>query len=92
LGSLSDTLDLLLKGVKMGVDLSKEVENLAKKNQAQVAQAPGYNLDQLTDDLAVTLRAKDGGKTLKEAVQVLQARKVPDSIILDIMGRIYGGK
>lgn len=92
MGSLSDTLDLLLKGVKMGVDLSKEVENLAKKNQAQVAQAPGYNLDQLTDDLAVTLRAKDGGKTLKEAVQVLQARKVPDSIILDIMGRIYGGK
>ena len=76
----------------MGVDLSKDVENLAEKNLAQGTQAPKYNLDQLTDDLAVTLRAKDGGKTLGEAVKILQSRKVPDSIILKIIDRIYGGK
>ena len=89
MGKPSDWLDLLIKGAKMGVDLSKDVENLKAKHETP---APKYDIDQLTDDLAVTLRAKDGGKTIDEAVKILQARKVPDSIILKIISRIYGGK
>jgi len=86
---ISDVLDLLIKGAKMGVELSRDVEKLTAQGQAKV---PAYNLDQLTDDLAIILRAKDEKKTLEEAVRILQTRKVPDAIILKIIGRIYGGK
>jgi len=85
----SDVLELILKGVRMGVDITKDIENLRDK---EPSPKKPYNLDQLTDDLAATLRAKDEGKSIDEAVKILQVRKVPDSIILKIIGKIYGGK
>lgn len=83
----SDVIDLIIKGVQMGSDLSKDVEKLTAKQKA-----PAYNLDQLTDDIAITLRAKNDGKTINQAVDLLQGRNVPDSVVLKIIGKIYGGK
>jgi len=85
----SDVLELILKGVKMGVDITKDVENLRDKEP--VPKKP-YNLDQLTDDLAITFRAKDEGKDIDQAVKTLQARGVPDNIVIKIISKIYGGK
>ena len=84
----SDVIDLIIKGVQMGSDLSKDVEKLTAKDK----KVPAYNLDQLTDDIAITLKAKGEGKTINQAVDILQGRNVPDSVVLKIIGKIYGGK